>query len=141
MMLTTGANGSNAVEILSSAPAGTVLVGGPDTDMSQGAARNNENWTYWRGSDGLIYQQRLGNATTPAFVAPYADCNSWMSSDGTCRVCVDGSGNPLMNCCSCSNPNIRKMVNYTIPGTTTVTNLCQPYNVTIDSTGTCQDST
>jgi hypothetical protein len=50
-----GASTSDAIVSLSSAPRGTLLIGGPDTDMSTGAARNNENWTYWRGSDGLLY--------------------------------------------------------------------------------------
>lgn len=84
MLMSQGASASDAARILSSAPVGTILPGGPDTDMSQGQSRNNEYWTYWLGADKLVYSQRVGNPKQPVVVAPFADCNSWAQVNGQC---------------------------------------------------------
>jgi hypothetical protein len=94
---------------------------------------NKNNWTYWRGSDGLVYIYTMtNNASAPVVVQPWADCNT---DDGTCQFCTNASGQRIYNCCQCSNVNIDKLVNYPNPQGSGTVNLCEPYGIKIDENG------
>jgi hypothetical protein len=83
-----GGSAGSALNVLSNSPAGTVVVGGPDTFLAPNYAKNNEMWYYWRGSDNLLYWYLIGRGNDP-ISGPFADCNPWQTSDGTCKRCTD----------------------------------------------------
>jgi hypothetical protein len=123
-------------------------MGGPDLFLSSTYDNHNmNNWTMWRGSDNLVYVQTVVGNGLPGpdqiqvVTKPWADCNPWQTSDGSCAMCTNASNQPLYDCCSCANPNIANLVHYEVPGSDSSVNVCQAFGITFDSTGKCVQGT
>lgn len=135
MLLANGASIGGAFGNLSHQLPGTVLVGGPDFNISPGFSSNSNMWLFWRGVDNLVY----ANTLTPEGASGTSPVGACDPATGACDYCRDASGNIVYNCCTPNSgsstfaSNICDLVNYQGPNGTT--NLCSPWGTTAESAG------